>query len=106
MALKGLMCSKEAKNKIGFLIEGIGFNTGTLKTAGLAGLGGMLGAGLDLYTADSDTDLGEYARPMAAWGLGGAVGALSLAKSPEDEIADMKRDIKIKEKMQSLKGKL
>ena len=40
-----------------------------------AGLGGMVGSGLDSYLK-GDATIGEALRPMAAWGVGGALGGL------------------------------
>ncbi len=90
---------QNAENKIGLLIEGFKINPKVLKTAGLAGLGGMVGAGLDLYTGNAAAAIGDFARPMAAWGLGGAIGAMGLAKSTKEEIADMKKELKLKEEL-------
>ena len=47
----------------------------SLKAAGIAGLGGMLGAGLDVYF-NGGQHLKDFARPIAAWGLGGALSGL------------------------------
>ncbi len=46
-----------------------------LKSAALAGLGGMLGAGLDAYLSGK-VDVQDFIKPMASWGAGGALGGL------------------------------
>ncbi len=69
--------NKNAKDKIGSLIEEFKIDPKILKTAGLASLGGMAGAGLDLYlTGHANMDAKDFIKPMAAWGLGGALGSL------------------------------
>ncbi len=45
------------------------------KTAAIASIGGMLGAGLDTYLSGK-VDPSDFIRPMAAWGAGGALGGI------------------------------
>ena len=56
------------------------------KGALMAGVGGMLGAGLDVYF-NNGKNLDDFLKPLAAWGLGGAVGAAlqDTAASKEEE---------------------
>jgi hypothetical protein len=54
------------------------------KGAGLAALGGMVGAGLDVYF-NGGKNLDDYVKPVLAWGLGSAVGGLNSVKSEKDK---------------------
>ncbi len=57
------------------LLEEIHFSP-VLKGAALAGLGGAVGAGLDVYF-NGGRNINEFIKPVAAWSLGGALGGLS-----------------------------
>jgi hypothetical protein len=62
----------------------------SLKAAGIAGLGGMLGAGLDVYFSGGQ-HLKDFAKPLAAWGLGGALsGLLQSDNTPKPELKKSK----------------
>jgi hypothetical protein len=63
--------TEEAINKIDALLEEA-LST-KMKTAGAAGLAGMLGAGLDVYF-NGGQHLKDFIKPLAAWGIGGALG--------------------------------
>ena len=72
------------------LFEGTGFLgmkklSPGLKAAGLASLGGIAGAGLDVYF-NGGRHLGEFVKPVTAWGLGGAIGALAQQPKKEKEV--------------------
>ena len=54
------------------------------KGAGLAALGGMVGAGLDVYF-NGGKNLDDYVKPVLAWGLGSAVGGLNGAKPEKNK---------------------
>ena len=64
-----------------------------LGKAGLiAGIGGLAGAGLDVYF-NGGRNLKEFAKPLAAWGLGGAAAGL-LNKATDTDRNDLKKEIK------------
>ncbi len=83
------------ENKIGLLIEGFKIDPNKAKAASLAGLGGMVGAGLDLYLS-GHVDASDFTKPMAAWGLGGAIGGLGLGDE-KDEIKSKSKNKKLRE---------
>ncbi len=80
-----MQITDNAKEKIAALVEKGRLDPKVLKTAALAGAGGMLGAGLDLYLS-GHVDLGDFVKPMGAWGLGGALGALGSAEAENKNI--------------------
>ena len=77
----------KAEKKIQKLIEEMGLSPEQmkkLKSVGIAGLGGMAGAGLDLYFSGK-TDIDDFIKPIMAWGAGGAFGAgLQVANDKKD----------------------
>ena len=54
------------------------------KGALMAGAGGMIGAGLDVYF-NNGRNIDDFVKPLAAWGLGGAVGAALQSKAEQEE---------------------
>ncbi len=82
-----MQITEGAKEKIEALVGEGRLDPKILKTAALAGAGGMLGAGLDLYLS-GHVDLDDFLKPMGAWGLGGALGALGSADPEENKIKE------------------
>jgi hypothetical protein len=62
----------------------------SLKAAGIASLGGMLGAGLDVYF-NGGQHLKDFVKPVAAWGLGGALGGFLQDGNPIKEIKNKEK---------------
>jgi len=78
--------SHSVDKKIGYLIEeALKIKTKKrLKNAGIAGLGGLVGAGLDMYL-NGNYHASEYLRPIAAWTAGGALSGVLQDAEDEDE---------------------
>jgi hypothetical protein len=76
----------------------------SLKAAGIAGLGGILGAGLDVYF-NGGQHLKDFAKPVAAWGLGGALSGL-LQNDGTPKVENDKKIQKVKAKKKFLNKKV
>ncbi len=58
-------------------------NSAKWKALGLAGLGGMVGAGLDTYF-NGGKNLDDFIKPLASWGIGGLVGGLASSATKKN----------------------
>jgi hypothetical protein len=78
--------NQEVEKKIEELIEGSKLDAikPYLKGAGVAALGGALGAGLDVYF-NNGKNIDDYIKPLFAWGLGSAVSGAAGAKPQKDQ---------------------
>lgn len=70
-------------DKIDLLIEDVNFDPKAIKAMLLASGAGALGAGLDLYFS-GHTDLGDFIKPMSAWGASGLAGSLATMNNKTD----------------------
>jgi len=70
--------NKNVEDKIEMLLEDetLKENLKKYKALALAGLGGMVGAGLDTYF-NGGKNIDDFIRPLAAWGLGGVIGGMA-----------------------------
>jgi len=83
----------EIEKKIEELIEGSKLDAAKpyLKGAGVAALGGALGAGLDVYF-NGGKNMDDYLKPLFAWGLGSAVSGAAGAKSQKDQKSEQENN--------------
>ncbi len=62
------------------------------KAATIAGVGGLAGAGLDVYF-NGGRNIDEFIKPLSAWGVGGALGGI-LGHSTNNSRNELKAEIK------------
>ena len=72
------------------------------KAATIAGVGGLAGAGLDVYF-NGGRNIDEFIKPLSAWGVGGALGGiLGHSTNSRDELkAEIKAEL-LKDKLMGL----
>jgi len=78
--------NKNVEDKIELLLEdeALKEKLKKYKALAMAGMGGMVGAGLDTYF-NGGKNIDDFIRPLAAWGLGGVIGGLSMGNKPKND---------------------